>query len=271
MDDKENLKAENDFLKMKIMLEHGAQFHSPDDPDSEIDPEVENQFLNHIIEFEKQFQQSKTITVIDKIGKPSHFKPVHEIPDDEIENAWNSLSDYLDQYNINLSACSPRVTNKELYRFTTEELFKHEVNEINIPGMMHGFIYDEFYPDYEYENTNCAVDDCIKQVLCKDPLDYIPMNQKDNIRLNNYLNFSEENFKEIVNRFKYYFDVIQLKEIKNIVCTFENDNCKVTGKHETLLVFENIPVTANGSWMVESKWNGDFWVIVNIQIEGIPL
>ena len=30
LSEEEKLKAENDFLKMKIMLEHGADFYTPD-------------------------------------------------------------------------------------------------------------------------------------------------------------------------------------------------------------------------------------------------
>lgn len=60
-----------------------------------LNPELENAFLNNIIEFEKQFQQRKAITIFDKIGKPQHFKPVHEIPDAAIETKWNNLLEYM--------------------------------------------------------------------------------------------------------------------------------------------------------------------------------
>ena len=40
----EKLKAENDFLKMKMMLEHGADFYMSGEDNKELDPEIENQF-----------------------------------------------------------------------------------------------------------------------------------------------------------------------------------------------------------------------------------
>ena len=44
LSEKEKLKAENDFLKMKMMLEKGAQFGAG--PNSmELPPELENEFL----------------------------------------------------------------------------------------------------------------------------------------------------------------------------------------------------------------------------------
>ena len=265
----EKLKAENDFLKMKMMLEHGADFYMSGEDNKELDPEIENQFLNHIIQFEKQFHQRKRITVFEKIGRPQHFKPVNEIPDDEINDEWYNLLDYLQQYGIDLSACSPKVTVRELYRFTTDELFKHETDDINIPGMVSGFIYDEFYPDYEYDNTRYAIDDCIKPVLCKEVLEYTPWFAKENIRLNIHTNLTEEELKEVVNKFKGKFDEIELKEISDVVCSLQKENCTITGLHETSLVFDNVPVRVKGNWQVQFIWNWDFWCIVNVQIGGI--
>lgn len=115
LSEEEKLKAENNFLKMKIMLEHGGDFGAPENANAELSPEIENQFLNNIIEFEKQFQQRKTTTVYKKIGEPKHFKPVSEIPDDEIEEEWNKLLEYMQQYGIDLSVSSPKVTARELY------------------------------------------------------------------------------------------------------------------------------------------------------------
>jgi len=83
MSEEEKLKAENDFLKMKMMLERGAEFEKTE-KGNELSADIENQFLRNIMEFEKQFDQHKITTVYDKIGRPIQFKPVNEIPDTEI-------------------------------------------------------------------------------------------------------------------------------------------------------------------------------------------
>src|SRR5450759_1662648 len=93
-DEEENLKNENEFLKMKLMLEQGAQFGTMQ-TDSELPAGIENQFLRNVMEFEKQFEEQKTIKVFDKIERPNHFKPVNEVREDEIENAWTNLDEYL--------------------------------------------------------------------------------------------------------------------------------------------------------------------------------
>ena len=269
LSEEEKLKAENDFLKMKIMLEHGAEFHTPGEENPELSPEIENEFLNSIIEFEKQFQQRKTITIFDKIGRPQHFKPVNNIPGDSIDAEWNNLLEYMQEYGVDLSACSPKITARELYRFTTEELFKHETDDINIPGMMNGFIYDEFYPDYEYDNTRYAIEDCINPILRKNPLEFTPWFVRENIQLNTCTDLNEEKLKEVVNAFKQKFDAIELKEISNVICDLQKEFCTINGLHDTVLVFDNVPVTIKGNWLVEFIWDDGFWCINNVQIEGI--
>ena len=253
------------------MLEHGADFYTPSEEDTTLNPEIENQFLNNIIEFEKQFQQRKTITVFDKIERPQHFKTVNNIPDDAIDAEWNNLLEYMQQYGVDLSACSPNISTRELYRFTTEELFKHETDDINVPSMISGFIYDEFYPDYEYENTRYAIDDCIKPILCKEPLEFTPWFAKENIRLNTHTKLNEEKLKEAVNTFKEKFNDMELKEISHIECKLQKENCTIAGLHETILVFDDVPVTAKGNWLVNFIWDDGFWVINDVQIEGIEL
>ena len=159
--EEENLKNENEFLKIKLMLEHDAKFETSQ-PNIDLPDETENEFLNYIMAYEKQAAERKTIKVFDRIEKPHHFKPVNKIADDEIDGAWHELGSYLNKYNIDLAVCSPSINTRELYRFATEELFDYEMNDIFIPGGMTCFTYDEFYPDPIYENTNIALDDCIR-------------------------------------------------------------------------------------------------------------
>jgi hypothetical protein len=54
----ENLKSENEFLKMKLMLEHGAEFGEIK-MESEVTANIENEFLNYIAEYEKTGSRKK--------------------------------------------------------------------------------------------------------------------------------------------------------------------------------------------------------------------
>jgi len=270
LSDEEKLKAENEFLKMKLMLEQGAQFGTMQ-ADSELPAGIENEFLNYIMAYEKQAVERKMIKVFDKIERPNHFKPVNEIPEDEIENAWNNLDEYLRKYSIELSVCSPNISDRELYRFTTEELFNHEMNDMNVPGMMSCFTYDEFYPDYKYDNTRHAVEDCIEVILKKKHFDWMPLLKKENLRINDHYPVSEKEYINLINRFKDAYEDIQLQEMNDPVCTIEGNSCYVKGNYDVTLTFSSEEIFINGEWMVEYEFDEDFgfWEIANVQVEGI--
>ncbi len=266
----ETLKMENDFLKMKLMLEQGAQFGSMQGT-GECPAEVENQFLRNIIEFEKQFAEHKTIKVFDKIGRPGHFRPVNEIPAEEIDKAWKELDKYLNQYSIDLAVCSPNISNTELYRFTIEELFEYEMDDMDMPGMTHCFTYDEFHPDHEYENTNAAVDDCITEMLSKKTFEWMHHFRREGLRLNDHFPLTDEEFKTLVNRFHDAYDDIELKEVSDYYCSIDDKLCKVKGSYTIVGKLSSEEVLLKGNWLVEFESDPKFgyWYIINVQVEGI--
>jgi len=267
-DEEENLQNENEFLKMKLMLEQGAQFGNMQ-TDGKLPTEIENQFLKNIIEFEKQFEEHKTIKVFDRIERPAHFKPVNEIPDDEINNAWDELDEHLQKYGIELSVCSPNISKRELYRFTTEELFNHEMDDMNVPGMMSCFTYDEFYPDYKYDNTRYAIDDCIGVILNKKTYDWMPWLGTENLSLNNHNHLTQEEYKNLINRFKEFYEDIIINEIKDVDFLIDENSCQVKGIYNVMMKLPFEEIILKGNWLVEFNWDGDYWEIVNVQIEGI--
>ena len=271
LNQEERVKAENDFLKMKIMIEHGGEFFSGED-NVDISTEFENDFLNHVIEFEKQFSSRRTVTIFKKIGSPQHFKPEKEIPDDEVEQAWENLSEYMSKYGVELSACSPRVTARELYRFTTEELFQHETDDINIAGMMTGFIYDEFYPDHEYDNTRTATEDCIRRIFCTQLLEWTH-NFADQLRFNDYPVLANEDFKKIVNRFKDAHDEIDLNDLAVDSSRLEEKYCMVKGNYRATAKVHDEIIVYEGEWLIDFVFDSDFdfWQISNVQIGGLTL
>lgn len=269
LNDDEKLKAENDFLKMKMMLERGAEFESTEEG-NELPADMENQFLRNIMEFEKQFDQRKVTTVYDKLGQPQQFKPSGEIDDVHIENAWKELYNYMMSHGIELSAISPKITARELYRFTTEELFEHETDDIDMPGIISGFIYDEFYPDYEYDNTHYAIDDCIKLVLKKEISDYMPHLAKK-ITLNGHENLSQEGYKTIINQFKNAFDDIVLHSVEATGCIIEETICTIKGNYVAEGIIDHDKVEWKDSWTVVFNFDDDlgYWEIVTVLIQNI--
>jgi hypothetical protein len=265
----DSLKAENEFLKMKMMLEHGAHFGGSGS--KELPPELENEFLRNIMEFEKQAANPTYIKVFDKIGRPSHFKAIISIPESEMENELNALLKYLNSYGINLSVCSPNITNRELYRFAIEELFQYEMSDMNIPGYTTGFTYDEFHPDPVYDNTRAATDECINLILEKDALEWTHHFNDDNLRLNQHYPLTIEELKKIINQYKDAYDSIEVVEILAKNCEVNEGDSVVNGSY-SLEAFTGIEKhLLSGKWKVTFRRNDElgYWYITDIVIEGI--
>ena len=267
----EALRLENDFLKMKLMLEQGARFGTVEGDAEAFTPDIENQFLRNIMEFEKQFAAHKTIRVFDKIGRPTRFRPNKEIPDELVDKAWAELDEYLHIYSINLGVCSPNISKRELYRFTVEELFEYEMDDMDMPGMTHCFTYDEFHPDHEYDNINSATTDCIIPMLEKRPFEWMHHFKGRNLRLNDHFPLTEEEFKNIVNRFKSVYDDLEIGKVKAIACVFDEMKCCVKGSYSITGKLFSEEILLEGNWLVEFEADEDFyyWYIVNVKVDGI--
>lgn len=264
----EKLKAENEFLKMKMMLENGAKFGEGTEKAS---PEIENQFLQYIMAFEKQAANPVYIKLYDKIERPTHFRPVSDITEEDIEPAWEELSDYMRNHGVSLDVCSPNISARELYRFTTEELFNEQVNDMDMPGTMTCFTYDEFYPDPYFDNTQVATDDCIKCILEKSSLDWTPHFRKENLRLNNHISLTDEALKIIVNRYKETFDDIEIVELEATNCMVDKNQSRVDGIYKVVATSANETIHLSGNWYVDFEKDADlgYWYICSVEISGI--
>jgi hypothetical protein len=160
----ENLRMENEIKKIKLSLEHGTDL-SGQLSEAELPPEIEGKFLDYISQFEAEFAKRKTIFVYDLAGRPE-WKPASEIPDSEIAAELERIMDAMHENSISLDTIC-EVDDRVLYKFITEELFNHETNDIQIPGMTHGFIYEEFHPNHEHDIKNRCTD-FLKHVLNKE-------------------------------------------------------------------------------------------------------
>ncbi len=262
---RDQVELDNQFMKMKLMLEHNAQFGPSDKND--IPPELENEFLRHVMEFEKQFDEQKRIRVYDKIERPTHFKPSPELSDDELDDEWEKLSDHLAQYSIFLDVCSPNIPNRELYRFTLEELFDHEIDDINIPGFGTNFIYDEFHPDPLYECGRMVQNDLIESIFRAEPMFSEYSYSRDKIELNG-LSMDYDEFYRRLKQFKSLYSGFNLIE-----CTVEKSeligqSCIVTGIYRAETWTEGDMSFFNGNFSVECVTDElAYWVMKRITIE----
>ena len=137
-------KSENDLIKSKLTEKFGMK-----DMQSGLDPESENEWLNYIYEWEKQFAERKRISVFDRLGKPEFIKH-DKLRADEVTIELDRLLDLMHENSLALdSICE--YDDRIIYKFLTEELFQEDINDIRIEGMFTSFIYEEFHPNHEYD------------------------------------------------------------------------------------------------------------------------
>ncbi len=148
----DELKAENELLKLKLELEHGMKQSET----SLLTPEAENQWLNRMYEFEQQYKDSQRVKVYDAIGRPD-FRKLDDLPGEEIPKALEELLSLMGRKGIALDCCC-EYEDAVIYKFITEELFEHEMDDISIEGMVYHFIYEEFHPNHEYDLRRYATE-----------------------------------------------------------------------------------------------------------------
>ncbi|GMQ77870.1 MAG: hypothetical protein BMS9Abin02_0361 [Anaerolineae bacterium] len=132
--------------------------------DPRLSLEVQNDFLDNILEFERQFEDAQSITVRERIGNPS-LQSVEEIPQHALEEALDNLLDLLFDHGIAVDFMG-EWDDLAAYRFITDELLDEETDDIRIEGMIshfpaatpeydlqmwvENFVQDVFWQEREY-------------------------------------------------------------------------------------------------------------------------
>ena len=144
-------RALNEAKKHEIEEKYGGTFHSCD---PNLPPELEADWLRSIEEFERQFAAAKQTTVRRYIGSPPVI-PLAQIPPSELKRALGALLALLESHNV-IVHFGRTVSDSEAYRFLTEELLDHEMDDIHIEGLTQNFLYEEFHPDDRHEAAAAA-------------------------------------------------------------------------------------------------------------------
>ncbi|MFZ4725882.1 MAG: hypothetical protein ACOYMD_10595 [Paludibacter sp.] len=250
-DKRNRLRTENEEKKKKIEEEFGAGFWGKSE-DSELSPELESQFLDHIMSFENAWKDAKQTTLYEFLGKPSYRKP-EELSPDEIHDELNRLNELMEQHQVELDTIC-EVSEQELYRFITEELFSKEIDDMHIPGMITHYTYEEFHPNHEHDIRQHSVS-FVSSYLNKES-DYYSsflsgIAQKDDWHLHFRQAFSSFHLNDFSIK-KLEFDTKKAKV--QFECNFVG---KVEGSPDSLLF------KGNGEMRLIFQW--DFWCVDKIQ------
>lgn len=139
----EIIRCENARLKYCL----GAQ---GDDSRSLISPAVENVLLKRILGAQQLDRRPDRISIRAYLGFPRFTAP-DKLKPFETYNELDRMLTILKRHGILLSVCDDVYSPEELYRFIVEELFFEEIDDIHLSGVIHTFIYEDFYPNHEFD------------------------------------------------------------------------------------------------------------------------
>ena len=254
-----DIRQENEFKKMKMSLEHGAVF--PTELSQNLPPEIESAFLDSIINFEKAFRDSKKITIFDKLGKP-HFVPENVLNDDEIDIEIDKVQDLLGKNNIRFDVLAEdEYSNREIYKFLTEDFINEEVEEIQLKGMISFFNYEDYRPNHRYSITE-STRDFIDEFMHIDSKTY-----EDH-------DFENEDSKKKIDAFRNKFQRLDLINLEITDLIFDDKTAKTTFD----ISFEGYPnpqqkFNFSGIGSITFKFEYGFWYTdtVDLPFDSNPL
>ena len=254
---KNRLRQENEEKKKKIEEEFGsAHWSNPEEND--LPPEIEGQFLDHIMAFEHVWKDAKQITLYEFLGNPA-FRKVEELNEDEIHDELNRLFALMNENQVGLDTIC-EVSDKELYRFITEELFQQEMDDIHIPGMMSCFTYEEFHPNHAYDIERYS-NEFIKSYLNKTEDYYLHEISTEASTQNWHRDFRDAFSSFDLNKFEIInlcFDLDSAEAQVDFECDFRAfvdnsmDTLRFNGKGKLLFVYQ---------------W--DFWYVNSVEFPKI--
>jgi hypothetical protein len=260
-------RTENEIKKLKLSVEHGMDCSSSHFA-SDLAPEAEGQFLDYISAWEEQFALKKRILVYDFIGQPA-FSKEEMLNESEVSAELQKIMEMLNNGGIDLSTLC-EVGDRELYRFITEELFKEEINDIRIPGMMSSFIYEDFYPNHAYDIKNRCTE-IIDHVFTIEESKLIPWGLDKNViyrgkalskeALNDWLISFKKEFSEFnVKRFEYTSVMLNEKnDLGTAIAQLQSSGTRRDGKE----------VTFNGRCIFKLRCEYEWWLIYDLELPGL--
>jgi hypothetical protein len=149
---RKEIEIENEIMKMKLQAESGARIGIRND----IPPEVENAFLHNVMAIEKASRGAKMVTVYELLGSPS-FRPLEEISPENVKEELDYVLQLMAEKRLVLDILDV-YDDAVIYKFITTELFRHQVQEEVMTGVVRHFIYEEFHPSHRIDIRERTMD-----------------------------------------------------------------------------------------------------------------
>lgn len=245
----------------------GIPMH-PDD----LAPEVLKAWQNYITEFERQFQDNKTIKVYQRLGNPP-FVHGELLDAPSLHKELQRLIRLMEDCNLSISTLCP-VEDLTLYRFITEELFDYEMEDVHIPGMKTQFCYEAFHPNHEYDLIHYTEDGILHLLSNEEEYWMLAFNDQVFYSSDGDL-LTPGAFIQKVHWFKDCFSAFDIRELRDIQVEFNLE----TGKAQALFYIDYTACPHGSTTPMQFKGQGCFdfdyccedWLINRLQIPGLSI
>jgi hypothetical protein len=243
---------ENEEKKKQLIEEFGAVYGGVFE-DCELSPESESKLLDYIRNLENAMQSAKRIKIFDLLEQPA-FQKAETLSDAQLYRELDRLIMLMGRKRMRVDTIS-EVDDRELYRFITEELFQEETDDINVPGMMNSFIYEEFHPNHKHE-IECHSTDFFYS----------------------YLNFKNDFYKSFLSKeaedadwhfhFRHAFSLFQANNFSIKDLTFDTEKAVVQFECDFVGTVEGDISSLRFEGMGEMKllYQWDYWCIDSINL-----
>jgi hypothetical protein len=266
-DIEEQLRMENDIIKMKLMLEYGASF-SPGRLNAHMNPAIEHAFLKHVLAMEEVKKQGKTITIFEKLGSPDDIATPEQLSTAEIPAALEKLEERLAKHGIKVKPVEKDIDPADFYRFLSTELMQMKIADENAVDC---FLFREISDQDGQLLERIAQQEGLQGIIAGN----VPMGEisgRHPLRLNGFEHFNRTSVQHRLMRFRAPFDDVLGLDKKITRTILEQETCAVHGTHATALCLKDRCEIIRGDWYVSFVRNeSDEWRIAEIDIDGLKL
>lgn len=262
--DKDELKFDTELLKMQIGAETGNMpIISEDTP-----IELQHFFLNNVMNFEKQFTQANEEAIGVIIGKEK-FKDVNSMNTEQLNKEFEKIFNLLSRHNISVTWL-PGTRKRTIYKFIVDELIHLKVQNIDIPGMMRIFPYEEFHPNHKHDCMENAV--IFMQSLLKLDMSIADYLIHDELIFNN-ISYDKNKFLQKATLFKEAYDSISDLDFKNMqVVSAKKKSIRIMLEASCTATCNSLKVNFGGeSFFDFVPAEENYFLIQRVKINGINL
>lgn len=255
--DKDALEAANALKRLDLELNYDASFF---EVSGDLPPEILGNWLDNIKLFEDQSKNAVLTTVHAFIGAPA-FRLLADIPPAELPQALEQVIAHLDEYAISIDR-PDYISDADYYTSLTGKFMDTEIEDMQIPGMMHGFIFSEIYPEHPAVAIDAAYDILQEILNLKYPFPDYHLLDKPSAATGKGIGHEIVAFRSAFTKFK-------LRKFEPISHDLKEDQCRVhfsivyDGKTES---GEKLTFSGNGNIHLGMQYG--FWSLADAAFPG---